>query len=113
MQTIQDYMATLSDEARSAAEEWLNSRPPAIRKLVEQRPPHLEYRWKYEDGTISESTYRVVSYLEPEDGSEPTMVVETEGMLGLFPRQVFGVNWETLVPVEESTDKMSMRGKDV
>jgi len=91
------FVKGMSKEECQEAVEWYETRPPKIRALIKKVPPGRKYHWKNDDGTTSLVPYVVKSYSEPDDEKDPcTLVVIV--LSPLFPREVFGVSANQLVP---------------
>jgi hypothetical protein len=76
--------------------EWIGGRPEAIQQAAKDYPPGM-YKL-FANGEYLPADYMLIGYTEQEDGSV-TAILETEGVLGMFPRQVFGVRLEELTPI--------------
>lgn len=87
-----------TDEQIKEWNEWVESRPPEIQKAIKEHPPGV-YKLKLDDGSESSITYQLIGYTENDDGSEATVILTTEGFMGMFPRQVVGVQFADLIPV--------------
>lgn len=77
--------------------EWLATRPPEIQAVAKTYPPGI-YRLKNNEVPLD---YLLVGYTEAEIPElPPTVILETEGLNGMFPRTVYGVSLDELIPVE-------------
>ncbi len=83
--------------------EWVGGRPKSVQKAIEQCPPGT-YKLKLDDNEESAVEYIVIGYTEQEDGSV-TAILRTEGLMGMFPRDVFGVKLTDLIPVAKEQDE--------
>ncbi len=81
-------------------QEWIDSRPPRVRKVAEKLAPWQLYRLKSSGHTVS-----LHSYDEPEDESQPVTlkvtVLRQYNPDVLFDRTVFGIAPEDLEPILE------------
>lgn len=80
--------------------EWLSTRPPEIQAVAKTHPPGI-YKLRLSDGELSPNEYVLVGYTEADTpGESPTAILHTEGLLGVFPRQVYGVAFTDLIAVK-------------
>lgn len=77
--------------------EWISQKPESVRKAAEAYPPG---RYKLLiDGKESVVEYVLIGYTEQDDKTV-TAILETEGLMGMLPRQVYGVKLDELIAVE-------------
>lgn len=87
-------------EEQKAWNEWLATRPPEIQAVAKTYPPGI-YRLKHNEVPLD---YLLIGYTEAEIPElSPTVILKTEGLNGMFPRTVYGVSLEELIPVEVFT----------
>jgi len=84
--------------------EWIGSRPESIRKAAEEYPPGV-YKLNI-DGEASAADYQLIGYTEEDDDSV-TVILRTDGLSGMLPREVFGVKLTDLMPI----DTLKTRGE--
>jgi hypothetical protein len=77
-------MAIVKEMDMKAWEEWVKTRPPAVKELCRKLPPDRLYRLKNRDVLVT-----IVSYSE-----DNTVTVSITGEYNVlaFDREVFGVN---------------------
>ena len=83
--------------------EWVGGRPESVQKAIEQCPPGI-YKLKLDNDEESVVEYILIGYTEQEDGSV-TAILKTEGLMGMFPRDVYDVKLTDLRPVSELKDE--------
>jgi hypothetical protein len=86
----------MTDEQWKGAEEWINSRPPAVRAVVEHRPPWGKYRLK-ETGQVG----MIYSYEENDNGTVTVKFNTEMDEFTRLPIQVFGVDPESLERIDQ------------
>mgnify|MGYP001599269771 CR=1 FL=1 len=84
------------DGSLAFADEWLRTRPVAVRDAFAKVPPTTCYKMMGEDGHVR-GHYCIYSYEENDDGSITLKVIHLDDSF-LHDTVVFGVNLNDMVP---------------
>jgi hypothetical protein len=78
-----------TEEQKKASEEWIESRPPLVRKMIREYPPDRLY-------LLKTTNHRVFLYSYSENGTVTVTIIRKYNPNLDFERRVFGIELSDL-----------------